>query len=119
MLSTKTRKITEVALANRVAAKELCDAIDVGGNPVAADVPVIPASADLTVPAVTAATVADTDITATQLAVVASDLNAALDLKADNSVMVTVVGEVEARVDALEAKVNAIITALKAAGLMA
>ena len=31
MLTTKTRKILEVALANRVAAKELADAVDVSG----------------------------------------------------------------------------------------
>ena len=31
MLTTKTRKILEVAMANRVAAKELADAVDVSG----------------------------------------------------------------------------------------
>ncbi len=37
-LSTKTRKRVEVALARRDAAKELCDAVDTGGNAVAANV---------------------------------------------------------------------------------
>jgi len=119
MLSTKTRKILTVAMANRVAAAELADAVDSGSNPQAASVAVIPASADLTVPAPVAAAVADTDITASQAAVVASDLNAALDDKADNADLITLAGEVEARLDTLEGKVNAIIAALKAAGLMA
>jgi hypothetical protein len=37
-LSTKTRARVTVALARRDAAKELCDAVDAGGNTPAADV---------------------------------------------------------------------------------
>ncbi len=119
MLSEKVRKVLTVSMANKAAAKELADAVDNGGNLQAASVAVIPASTNLSVPAPAAAAVANTDITATQLAVVAADLNAALDDKADNADLVTLAGEVEARLDTLEGKVNAIISALKAAGLMA
>jgi hypothetical protein len=121
MLSTKTRKILTVAMANRVAAAELADAVDSGSNPQAASVAVIPASANLTVPAPVAAAIADTDLGAgpAYAAALAADVNAALDDKADNADVVTLASEVEARLDTLEGKVNAIIAALKAAGLMA
>lgn len=118
-LSEKAKKVLISGLANKAVGTEIASAIDAGGNTQAGAVAAIPASADLTVPAATPAAVVDTDITATQLAVVAADLNDALDLKADNAVMVTVVGEIETRLDTLETKVNAIIAALKAAGLMA
>jgi hypothetical protein len=98
---------------------KLGDLIAAGSNPVAGTVAAIPASANLSVPVVAAATVANTDITASQLAVVAADLNAALDNKADNADLVTLGSEVESRMDAVEAKINAVIASLKAAGLMA
>jgi hypothetical protein len=102
-----------------VASIKLGDLIEAGSNPQAATVAAIPASANLTVPVVAAAAVENTDITATQLAVVAADLNAALDNKADNADLVTLASEVEARLDTIESKINAVIAALKAAGLMA
>jgi hypothetical protein len=121
MLSEKVRKILIVAMANKAAAKELADAVDNGGNPQAATVAAIPASADLSVPAPVAAAIADTDLGAGPAfaAVVAADLNAALDDKADNADVVTLASEVEARMDTVEGKINAVIAALKAAGLMA
>ena len=102
-----------------VAGIKLGDLIEAGSNPQAATVAAIPASANLTVPVVAAAAVGNTDITATQLAVVAADVNAALDNKADNADLVTLASEVEARLDTIESKINAVIAALKAAGLMA
>ena len=47
------------------------------------------------------------------------NIEAALDLKADNADVETLRTQSEARLDAIEAKVDALIAALKAAGLMA
>lgn len=49
----------------------------------------------------------------------ATDTNTALDLKADNADVETLRTEAEARLDAVEAKIDAVIAALKAANLMA
>lgn len=130
-LSTKTRKILEVSMANRGAAKELADAVDNGGNPQAASVSVIGATSDLSAavvaPTTFAASAGTYAVPATPTgAEVDSAIDAALaqvktvvDIKADNADLETLRGEVEARLDAVESKVDAIITALKNAGLMA
>lgn len=84
-LSTKTRKRVEVALARRDAAKELCDAVDAGGNTPAADVAAI-----------------STANAATQTAsYVQADVQSIATLANQN-----------------KTTTNAILTALKAAGLM-
>lgn len=84
-LSTKTRKRVEVALARRDAAKELCDAVDSGGNTPAADVAAI-ATANA----------------ATQTGAY---------VQADVQTIATLANQTKTTV-------NAILTALKAAGLM-
>ena len=86
-LSSKARKRLEVAMARRVEAKEVADAIDAGGNSPAAAVALLGATSNL-------------------VGVDGTGSNAA-----------PLVGT-EARLDAIEAKVDAVITALKNAGLM-
>lgn len=53
------------------------------------------------------------------LAQLVSDMNAALDLKADNADAETLRSQVESRMDAVEAKIDAVIAAFKASGQMA
>ena len=116
---------------------KLGDLIAAGSNPVAGTVAAIPASADLTVPVVTATTFASVAVVGTYVdgaeptgAEVDTTANAAAnaaialvkavaDIKADNADLVTLGSEVESRMDAVEGKINAVIAALKAAGLMA
>ena len=87
-LSTKARKRLEVAMARRAEAKEIADAIDVGFN------------------ATPAAAIAALGATSNLVGVDGAGSNAA-----------PLVGT-EARLDAIEAKVDALIAALKAANLM-
>lgn len=87
MLSKKTKDVLAVAMANKVAAKELASAVDAGGNTQAAHVANI-----------TSANLVGVDGTGSNAAPLAGT---------------------ETRLDALEAKVNAILAALQAAGLMA
>lgn len=98
-LSPEAREILVVALANRAKANEVADAIDAGSNDQAATVAAIGATSDYT-----AAALSTTD-TYTDAAV-----NAELD---------SIIGEVEARNDVTEAKIDEVIAALKAAGIMA
>jgi hypothetical protein len=88
-LSSRTKDIIEVALADRKAATELSSAVDAGGNTQAAFV------ANLSVAAVTT-----TDGSG----------------GAGDAALAT---SVDSRFDDVETKVNAILTALKNAGLMA
>jgi hypothetical protein len=87
-LSTKARKRLEVALARRAEAKEIADAIDLGGN-------------------AQAATVAAFGATTNLVGVDGVGSNAAP------------LAGTESRLDAIEAKINAILASIKAAGLMA
>jgi hypothetical protein len=87
-LSSRTKSIVEVALADRRAASELNSAIDSGSNPQAAAVALLGATSNLV----------GVDGTGSNAAPLAGT---------------------EARLDAIEAKVDALITALKNAGLMA
>jgi hypothetical protein len=89
-LSKKARSILEIATTHRVVAKEIADAIDAGG----ASAPV--AASVALIPA--SADIGVTDGVAGDAAIAA---------------------DVEARMDAVEVKINAVISALKAAGLMA
>ncbi len=91
MLSEKVRKILIVAMANKAAAKELADAVDNGGNPQAATVAALGVMAPVGVVDVADAGPAD----------------------------VAIAADVDARLASLQAKIDAVIAALKAAGLMA
>lgn len=86
-LSSRTKDIVEVALADRKAADELTAAIDAGGNAQAA-----------VVTAITSSNLVGVDGTGSNAAPLV---------------------ETEARLDAIESKINAILTSLKNAGLMA
>ena len=104
-LSTKARKRLEVAMARRAEAKEIADAIDVGFNatPAAAV-----AALGTTVNIPTVSVTLSTSNTYSDAAV-----KTAIDAGA-NAVRTAA----ESRLDAIEAKVDALIAALKAAGLM-
>jgi len=130
-LSTKTRKILTVSMANKVAAKELADAVDSGSNPQAATVAAFGATTNLTAAAVAPTTfVATTGTYAVPATPTGAEVDtvvdgalakvkAVVDIKADNADLETLRGEVETRLDNIESKINAIIVAMKAAGLMA
>lgn len=112
-LSKKTRRIVEVALADRVSAKELADAVDAGANasaPQGVAVADIGATADTSTPVVTPSAIPDNT---------AGSIDAALDTKADNADVVTLRNEVEARLDVIEAKIDALLGSLRTAGLIA
>lgn len=87
-LSKEARARLESAITRRVAAKEIADAIDAGGNAQAAAVALLGATSNLV----------GVDGTGSNAAPLAGT---------------------ESRLDAIEAKVDAVITALKNAGLMA
>ena len=129
-LSSKARAVMKIAFANKAVGTEVADAIDLGGNPQAAAVAAFGATANMTVPVVAAATFTATsgtygipadptgaEVDATVDAALAK-VKAVVDVKADNADLDTLRSEAEARLDAIEAKVNAIIAALKASGLM-
>ena len=130
-LTLRSKRVLEVGLADRKAAAEIADAIDSGSNLQAASVAVIPASTNIAVPAVVPAVIADSagtyvipaEPTGAEVDAAINTLRDAvesgLDAKAENAAVVTAIGTIESRLDTLESKVNAIILALKAAGLMA
>lgn len=96
-LSEKTKEILIVALANKKAGEEIAQAIDSdNGNPQAASVAVLGTTSDLSAIAGSYA-----------------------DLAAARTSVNTLKNEAEARLDAIEAKIDAVITALKNADLMA
>lgn len=141
MLSKRTKDILVVAMADRKAGEELASAIDSGSNPQAATVANFGATSNLTALVPTAsALAAGTPVASAQggtydqtainngfdakadqadFSQLVTDLNTALDLKSDNADVETLRGEVETRLDNIESKINAILTALKNAGLMA
>jgi 2-keto-3-deoxy-L-rhamnonate aldolase RhmA len=90
-LSQKAKKRFEASMAKRAEAQEILAAIEAGGNPQAAAVAALGVLA-----AVGAVDVADAG-------------------PAD----VALAGDVDARIASLQAKIDAVIAALKAAGLMA
>lgn len=110
-LSKRAQDALKRAVTDKSAAEELRSTIDAGGNPQAAAVAAIPASTDLSLAAPAAvdlnAVFDDTEV------------EAALNDKADQAAVSGMMAIAESRLDALEAKVNAILTALKNAGLMA
>jgi hypothetical protein len=95
-LSEDTKKRLVIALTDEAAGQELADAVDAGSNPKAATVAAIGTTVNLPAVAATFATLADA-----RSAVEAQRAGA------------------EPRLDAVEAKIDAILAALKAAGLMA
>lgn len=130
-LSAKARKRFEVAMARRAEAVEILDAIESGSNPQAATVANFGVVADLTAAVVTAATfTASAGVFAIPAEPTGAEVDAAIDsatakvkavvdVKADNADLETLRGEVETRLDNIETKINAILTALKNANIMA
>lgn len=86
-LSEEQRRWFRSGIANKAIADAIADQIDSGGNPVAANVAAIGATADLV----------------------------GVDGTGSNAAPLV---ETEARLDAVEAKIDAVIAALKTAGLM-
>jgi hypothetical protein len=130
-LSKKTKEILTVALANKVAAAELAAAVDAGGNSQAAAIAALGVTSNLSAAVVTATVIANSNFTAAIPAeptkaevdvgidTLRTAVVSALDVKADNADLETLRTQVEARIDAVEAKFDAIIAALKTAGIMA
>jgi hypothetical protein len=130
-ISTRAAKRFKVAMGNGDDGAEIISAIEAGGNPQADAVAAIGATSNLSALAVTATVISDSDFTAANAAeptkaeidagidTLRTAVVTALDLKADNADCETLRTEVEARLDAIEAKVDALIAALKSAGLMA
>ena len=94
-LSKESKEILVVAMANRKAAEEVAAAIDSSGSGPAASVAAIGATADLSAIAATY-----------------------VDLAAARTSVNTLKSETEVRLDAVEAKIDQVIAALKAVGLM-
>lgn len=109
-LSAKQRLHLKYAIGDNQIGDQIADSIDSGGNPVAANVAALGASTDLSLAAPSAvdlnAVFDDTEV------------ESALDAKADQSAVSAMMATAESRLDALEAKANAILTSLKNAGLM-
>lgn len=96
-LSKRTKDIMIVALADKKSATELASAVDAGGNPQAAHVANATAATAITIALSTTDTYTD------------SAVNTAV-----NTALITAVTDI----NALEVKINAILAALQAAGLM-
>jgi hypothetical protein len=122
-LSANARTSLDIATGSTKVGKEIADAINSGGNPVAATVAAFGATANLTALVPTATSLSDLSTSNTytdaDVNAVFAEVETALDAKADNADVETMRTESEARLDAIESKVNAILTALKNAGLMA
>ena len=130
-LSTRTKRITEIALADRRASAELVAAVDANGSGPAAAIAAIKPTVDLTAAVVAATTfVATAGVYFAPGAPTGAEVNtvvdgalakvkAVVDLKSDNADLETLRGEVETRLDTIETKIDAVIAALKAVGMMA
>lgn len=130
-LSDKAKKRFIVAMARRVEAQEILDAIESGSNPQAVTVANFGTVADLTLSVVAATTFTPSagtfavpgEPTAAEVNATIDEatakVKAVVDVKADNADVETLRGEVETRLDNIETKINAVLTALKNAGLMA
>lgn len=131
-LSKRSKDILIVAMADRRSAQEITTAIDalVHIAEPAADVAALGTTTALSAAVVAAATIANSNLTA---AVPAEPTKAEVDtgidtlrtaavgylnVKADNVDVETLRTQVEARLDGAEAKIDAVITSLVAAGLM-
>lgn len=128
-VSAEAKRRLETAVTSKKVADELVAAIDAPGSGPAAVVVAFGATTNLTAlapAAVTMTAAATAGGAAPTAAQVDAAINAAtaeikgmLDAKTDNVDAETLRTEVEARLDALEAKVNAILVSLKAASYMA
>lgn len=130
-LSKKAKEAVRRALTEDKAADELIAALEAAADEQAAAVAALGATANLSALAPTASVISDSAGTYAipaepTGAEVDAAINAlrdkvetALDLKADNADAETLRTEVEARMDAAEAKIDAVIAALKASGQMA
>jgi len=128
-ISADAKKRLTAAVTSKAVADELVAAIDAPGSGPAGVVVAFGVTANLTALApiaVTmtgaacagAATPSATDVNAAINSATA-EIKGFIDAKADNADVETLRTEVEARLDALEAKVNAVLTSLKAASYMA
>jgi hypothetical protein len=110
-LSIKAKRHIELAMVSKEIGDEISAAIDSGSNPQAADVDAIGTTDDLVLDAPVAVDLNSTFSDA--------EVEAALDDKADQAAVSSLMGDVEARMDVIEAKIDEVIAALKSAGLMA
>jgi len=129
-LSESSKEILVVAMANRKAAEEVAAAIDSNGSGPAASIAAI-SSSNMAALVPVAATISNSTSTAVApTAPTMAEVNTAIDAasakvitalaaKADNVDAETLRTEAEARLDAIETKINAVIAALKAVGMMA
>lgn len=128
-VSAEAKRRLEVAVTSKKVADELVAAIDAPGSGPADVVVAFGSTTNLTALAPAAVTMTGA-ATAGGATPSAADVNAAinaataeikgmLDAKTDNVDAETLRTEVEARLDALETKVNAILVSLKAASYMA
>lgn len=130
-LSNKAKEAIRRAVTEDKAADELIAALEAAADEQAAAVAALGATSNLSALAPTAAVITDSAgvyaIPAEPTGAEVDDavdalrdkVEAALDLKADNADAETLRSQVEARLDAAEAKIDAVIAALKASGQMA
>lgn len=130
-LSNKAKEAIRRAVTEDKAADELIAALEAAADEQAAAVAALGATSNLSALAPTAAVITDSAgvyaIPAEPTGAKVDDavdalrdkVEAALDLKADNADAETLRSQVEARLDAAEAKIDAVIAALKASGQMA
>ncbi len=128
-LSEHTKKRLTTAVTSKSAADEIVAAIDAQGSGPAANIAAIGTTSNLTTLAVTATTFTGaacaggsspsaTNVN-TAIDAAIAEAKTALDLKADNADVETLRTEIEARLDVIEGKIDALIAALKTAELMA
>ena len=129
-LSSNAQKALNNALANKELGEEVAAAIDAQGSGPADEVDAIGSTADMSALVPSAASISASNLTAVSApdptkAEVDAGIDAlknkvitALDLKADNADVETMRGEAEDRLDVIEAKIDEVIAALKAANLM-
>lgn len=130
-LSSEAKYHLSVAMSNDKLAQEVAGAIDALHTAApAAHVAVLGSTSNLSAAVVSATVIAASDLTAvdsahptkaevdTGIDTLKSAVVSALDLKADNADLETLRTQAEARLDAIEAKIDAVINALVAAGLM-
>lgn len=129
-LSSKARKIVKNMAADSVVGAELIAAIDASGSGPADAVSALGSTSNLTALVAAAAVITGSagtfmdgaEPTGAEVDTAIDELKAkvvtALAAKADNADCETLRTEVEARLDAIEAKIDLVIAKLKSAGLM-
>lgn len=130
-LSSKLRNALANALGNKALSKELADTVDIGAVTQAGAVALLGSTSNLSALVPAAASISGSagtyaipgDPTGAEVDTAIDQATAkvvtALGLKADNVDAETLRTQTEARLDAIEAKIDAVITALKNASLMA